>query len=149
MVDVGNNFRVLVTEFRYWWHLLDVGTQRWCLKIKYFGNENGQNRHQHLRIVANTAWLKIIKCLTLLRRFDLCDSSFDFCFLKCLTPGNLFSYGSKFSRISCSICFSTDIPFSTFNWLTSFDLFWPQCQWRKRSIKSLVGLILCNSYKTK
>ena len=24
---VGDNFRVLVTKFRYWWHLLDVGTK--------------------------------------------------------------------------------------------------------------------------
>ena len=51
-VDVGDF--MLVTEFRCWWHLFNVGAQRWCLKIEDVGDENSQNRHQHLKVVSNT-----------------------------------------------------------------------------------------------
>ena len=27
---VGDNFWILMTEFRYWWHILDVGARRLC-----------------------------------------------------------------------------------------------------------------------
>ena len=39
---------MLVTEFRYWWHLLNVGVRRFCNKIMNVGDQNGQKRHQHL-----------------------------------------------------------------------------------------------------
>ena len=29
-LTVGENFTMLVTELRSWWHLLDVGVRRWC-----------------------------------------------------------------------------------------------------------------------
>ena len=44
-IDVGDLmlvsiFSVLVTEIRYKWHLLDIGTRRWYLKIADVGDEN-------------------------------------------------------------------------------------------------------------
>ena len=49
--DVGHNFRVLMTEF-------DIGDNFWMLipdaYIKNDGDENGQIRHQHLKVFANT-----------------------------------------------------------------------------------------------
>ena len=51
LLYVGDNFRVLVTELRYWWHLLDVDARRWCEKIEDVGDLTGWNRHQHLIVV--------------------------------------------------------------------------------------------------
>ena len=51
-VDVGDFLLMKifeVTEFRYWWHLLDVGARRLCLKMEDVGDGNGQNRHQYLK----------------------------------------------------------------------------------------------------
>ena len=49
-IDVGHNFRVLMTEF-------DIGDNFWMLvpdaNVKNHGDEHGQSRHQHLKIVAN------------------------------------------------------------------------------------------------
>ena len=39
----------LVTIFEGWQHLLNVGVGRWCKKIEGGGDQNGQNRHQHLK----------------------------------------------------------------------------------------------------
>ena len=58
-IDLGDHSWMLVTEFRYWWHLLDVSAWRLCLKIEDVGDKNGQNRHQHLKVVTNTFVTKI------------------------------------------------------------------------------------------
>jgi len=39
---------VLVTEFRCWLNLLNVGAGNLCKMIVDVGNQNGQNRHQHI-----------------------------------------------------------------------------------------------------
>ena len=39
---------MLVTEFRYWLHLFNVGAQRLCKKMMDVGDQNGQNCHQHI-----------------------------------------------------------------------------------------------------
>ena len=41
-LTAGDNFIMFATELRSWWHLVDVGDQ------------NGQTRHQHLKIFTNT-----------------------------------------------------------------------------------------------
>ena len=53
-IDFGDNFRVLVTESLYWWHLLNASARRLCSKKEDAGDENGQNRHQNLKVFANT-----------------------------------------------------------------------------------------------
>ena len=52
--DVGDDFGMTVTEFRCWWHLLDVGARRLCKQIVDVVDQNSQNRHQHLKVVINT-----------------------------------------------------------------------------------------------
>ena len=37
-----------------WWHLLNVGVQRYCNTIVDAGDQNDQNCHQHLIVVTNT-----------------------------------------------------------------------------------------------
>ena len=54
-IDVGN---LLMLATLCWLQLLGVGTRRLCYKIKDFGDENDQNRQQHLKVVANTFCLK-------------------------------------------------------------------------------------------
>ena len=49
--DVGDLW-MLVTSC--WLQFFGVGARRLCYKIKDVDDENDQNRHQHLKIVANT-----------------------------------------------------------------------------------------------
>ena len=49
-----DNFWMLVTEFRYWSHLLNVRARCLCKKIENVDDENGRNRHLHLKIVIDT-----------------------------------------------------------------------------------------------
>ena len=51
-LDFGDNFRVLGTEFSYWWHLLNASARSLCSKKEDVGDENGKNRHQHLEVFA-------------------------------------------------------------------------------------------------
>ena len=55
-IDVGDFMLVTICGCwsRYWWHLLNVGARRLCWKIEDIGDENGQIRRQHLKVVANT-----------------------------------------------------------------------------------------------
>ena len=53
-IYVAGNFWVLMTEIWYRWHLLNVGAIRLCWVVKDVTEEKGQNRHQHLKVVANT-----------------------------------------------------------------------------------------------
>ena len=41
---------MLMTEFRCWWHLLNVGAQRQCKKIVDVGDRNGQNLNHYLKV---------------------------------------------------------------------------------------------------
>ena len=54
---VFDDLWMLVTEFRYWWHPLNVGTRHQCKKIVDIGDQNSQNYHQ-----------KMNPSLTLMRR---------------------------------------------------------------------------------
>ena len=49
---------MLVTEFRYWWHLLNVGVRLFCKKIMNVDDQNGQKRHQHIIFVTVTFCLQ-------------------------------------------------------------------------------------------
>ena len=46
-------FLMLVANFRSWWHLLNFAVRRLFEKIADAGDQNGQNRHQHLKVVTN------------------------------------------------------------------------------------------------
>ena len=48
-VDVGDSFWMLMTEFRYWWHIWDVNAVSSCSNIKDVDDENCQNRRQDWR----------------------------------------------------------------------------------------------------
>ena len=62
---LGDNFWILVTEFRYWWHLLVVGARHYFKKIEDVGDKNGQSRHQHLKVVANTFRLQHLSLISM------------------------------------------------------------------------------------
>ena len=53
-LKVGYDLSMLMTEFRCWWHLLNVGARRQCIKKVDIGDKNhifwrnSQNRHQHI-----------------------------------------------------------------------------------------------------
>ena len=49
--DVGD--LKLVTEFRYWCHLLDFGARRWCKKEVDVGDQNVENSHCQQHDVGN------------------------------------------------------------------------------------------------
>ena len=46
-LKIGDNFVILMPDFRCWWYLLNVGARWWCKKMNV-GNQNGRNRHQHI-----------------------------------------------------------------------------------------------------
>ena len=47
-------FWMWVTEFRSWWHLLNVSTRCSCKNIVEVGDQNGQICHQNLQVVPET-----------------------------------------------------------------------------------------------
>ena len=53
-LKVGDNFRMLMTDSRSWWHLLKVCARCLCKMIVDVGDRNGQNRHQYLIVITNT-----------------------------------------------------------------------------------------------
>ena len=53
-LNLGDDFEMLLTEFRCWWHLWNVGSRRLCKKTMDVGIRNDLNRHWHLIFVTNT-----------------------------------------------------------------------------------------------
>ena len=57
-LNVGDNLSMLVTEYRCWWHILNVASKRQCLKKLDVGDKNGRNRRQHVEVATNTLRVK-------------------------------------------------------------------------------------------
>ena len=60
-LENGDNFWMLMTQFRSWWHHFYVGTRCFCKSIVVVGDQMdtaAASRNQHLKIVTNSFCLK-------------------------------------------------------------------------------------------